>query len=105
VSLVKEKTLSNQLDEAQRVIMALQDELWQALCIFNMSNPRGPYKMTLTRTDPNYIRALGRDYRPWLRNWKKDDSSNFSVVPDSTLVEEGFVGLKRVRHPTVELIS
>jgi hypothetical protein len=63
-SLAKEKTLCNQLDEAQAVIMALQDELRQALHIFNMSNPCGPYEIILTQTDPNYIRALGRNYWP-----------------------------------------
>ena len=56
----KEVKLADQLDQAQAVARALQDELHQALDMYRAANPHSRYEMTVIRTDPDYIDALGR---------------------------------------------
>ncbi|KIM78297.1 hypothetical protein PILCRDRAFT_595071 [Piloderma croceum F 1598] len=55
-----EEDLEEQLREAQAVARALQDELHQALYMYRAANPHSPYEMTVIRTDPDYVDALGR---------------------------------------------
>jgi hypothetical protein len=58
-----EDNLADQLDQAQAVARALQNELHQALYMYRATNPHSPYEMTVIRTDPDYVDALGRIYR------------------------------------------
>ena len=55
-----EVNLADQLDQAQAVARALQNELHQALYVYRATNPHSPYEMTVIRTDPDYVDALGR---------------------------------------------
>jgi ATP-dependent Lon protease len=55
-----EVNLTDQLDQAQAVARALQNELHQALYMYRATNPHSPYEMTVIRTDPDYVDALGR---------------------------------------------